>query len=370
MKLVIERTALLKALAPAVRIIERTNTIPILANVRLDAEGARLRVTATDLDIEMRGEADAEVETEGGITVPGARLNDIVRKLPDDARVTIEASKESVAVRSGRSRFQMAGLPVSDFPQITPGTFTHEFELPADTVAAMLAATQFAISTDATRYYLNGIYLHTLEQDGKSVLAAVATDSHRLARYQVDLPQGAAGMPNSILPRKTVAEIARLVDKAKEPLSISLGGQKIRVTLGAFTLSSKLVEATYPDYQRVIPFANDKIVTVEAPHLAGAADRVATISGERGRCVKLALSDGRMELTVTNPDSGSAREELDCEYESDAIEIGFNARYLSEVLGVLGGDTVQIRLSDPGSPALIQTRADSPLLTVLMPMRV
>ncbi|AZO77749.1 MULTISPECIES: DNA polymerase III subunit beta [unclassified Bosea (in: a-proteobacteria)] len=370
MKLVIERAALLKALAPAVRIIERTNTIPILANVRLDAEGVRLRVTATDLDIEIRGEAEAEVETAGGITVPGARLNDIVRKLPDNSRVTIEASKESVTVRSGRSRFQMPGLPISDFPQITPGTFTHEFELPAETVAAMLAATQFAICTDATRYYLNGIFLHALEQDGKTVMAAVATDSHRLARFLVTLPQGAVGMPNSILPRKTVAEIARLVDKAKEPLSISLGGEKIRVTLGAFTLSSKLIDGVYPDYQRVIPCANDKLVTVEAPNLAGAADRVATISGERGRCVKLALADGRMELTVTNPDSGSAREELDCEYESAPIEIGFNARYLSEILGILGGDTIQIRLSEPGAPAILQTREDSPLLTVLMPMRV
>lgn len=370
MKLVIDRAALLKALNPAVRIIERTNTIPIMANVRLDAEDGRLCVTATDMDIELRGEVEADVEAAGGITVPGARLNDIVRKLPDDCRITIEAAKESVTVRSGRSRFQMSGLPVSDYPQITPGTFTHEFALPAETVAAMMAATQFAICSDASRFYLNGIFLHALEQDGRSVLAAVATDSHRLARYQVDMPEGGAGLPNSIIPRKTAAEIARLVNNAKEPVSISLGGEKIRVALDGFTLSSKLIEATYPDYQRVIPFANDKLVTVEAPSLAAAADRVATISGERGRCVKLAVGDGRMELTVTNPDSGSAREELDCEYDAEPMEIGFNARYLSEILGVLGGDTVQVKLSWPGAPALLQTRDGSPLLAVLMPMRV
>ncbi|KFC64010.1 DNA polymerase III subunit beta [Bosea sp. LC85] len=371
MKLTIARAALLKALEPAQRIVERRNTIPVLSNLRLVASDDTLTVTGTDLDIELRIPAPAEVATPGALTVSAARIYEIVRKLPDEAKVSIEAKDEtSLSLTSGRSRFTLQTLPDSDFPDITTGEMSHRFDMPAAALAGLIAATQFAISTEETLYYLNGIFLHQREHDGAQTLTAVATDGHRLARIHCPLPADAAGMPNVIVPRKAVAEIARLLDKAKQDVTVELSVTKIRVTIEGMVLTSKLIDGTYPDYQRVIPMGNYKRATAEAKTLADAADRVATISGERGRAVKLAFGDGRVVLSVTNPDSGSATEEVDCEYEASPIEIGFNARYLSEVLGVLGGDTVLIRLADPGSPTILQTREGADLLIVLMPMRV
>jgi DNA polymerase-3 subunit beta len=372
MKLTLDRAALLKALEPAVRVIERRNTIPILGNVRLVAAGDALTLTGTDLDIELRSHCPAEVDKPGALTVPAARLHDIVRKLNDGSQIALEASdaQAMIVLKSGRSRFQINTLPESDFPDITSGELPHSFTLPAATLAAIIAATQFAISTEETRYYLNGIHLHQTGPDGGSHLTAVATDGHRLARIHVDLPAGAAGMPPIIIPRKAVAEIARLVDKSKADVAVALSSTKIRLELDGFTFTSKLIDGTFPDYQRVIPTGNDKRATIDAKDLAGAAERVATISGERGRAVRLSLGDGKLVLAVSNPDAGEAREELDCDYDGPPIEIGFNARYLGDILAVLGGDTVLMKLSDPGAPAILQTREGAELLTVLMPMRV
>jgi DNA polymerase-3 subunit beta len=371
MKLTLDRAALLKALDPAARIIERRNTIPILANVRLAARDNVLTLTATDLDIELRSLCPAEIAAPGALTVQAARLQDIVRKLPEGCQVALEAvSDNAMMLRSGRSRFQLNTLPESDFPHITAGEMPHSFTLQAKTLAGLIAATQFAISTEETRYYLNGIFLHETTGEEGPRLTAVATDGHRLARFHTLAPEGCAGMPGVIIPRKAVAEIARLIDKAKDDVAVSLSATKIRIEVEGFTFTSKLIDGTFPDYQRVIPNGNDKLATLDAKDLAGAAERVATISGERGRAVKLSFAEGKVVLAVTNPDAGEAREELDCDYAGPDIEIGFNARYLGDILAVLGGDTVLMKLADPGSPTILQTREGAELLTVLMPMRV
>lgn len=371
MKLTIPRDTLAPALAALSHIVERRNTIPILSNILLAAKGQSLTLRATDLDIMAQTSLPCEVAETGALTLPAHTLADIVRKLPAGAAITLEGDGDkSTTLRSGRSRFQLQTLPESDFPDIAAGTFGHSFTLAATALAEIIASTEFAISTEETRYYLNGVHFHTMEDDGAPVLRAVATDGHRLARLQIAAPEGAAGMPAIIVPRKTVGEIARLAKDHKGDVGIELSATKIRLTAGATTLTSKLIDGTFPDYQRILPTGNDKVATLEAEAFRTAIDRVATISSERGRAVKLALSDAGLTLSVNNPDSGGASEDLEPDYDGAPIEIGFNHRYLLDVLGVLGGETVQMKLAEPGAPALFQKHEGDKLLVVLMPMRV
>jgi DNA polymerase-3 subunit beta len=382
MRVTVERAALLRSLGHVHRVVERRNTIPILANVLLRAaEGLQLK--ATDLDIEVVETIPADVAQGGATTVPAHVLYDIVRKLPEGAQVSLETQGEGggqMLIRSGRSRFTLQALPETDFPDLAAGDLPHRFTLPAADLKSLIDKTQFAISTEETRYYLNGIYLHTLDDPSGTLLRAVATDGHRLARVEMPAPEGSGGMPGIIVPRKAVAEIQKLVEVGEDAVLLELSPAKVRLTFGGangdglgtgrVVLTSKLIDGTFPDYQRVIPNGNDKRLTVERGDFARAVDRVSTISSERGRAVKLAIADGRLTLTVNNPDSGSATEELEVDYEAPALDIGFNARYLLDIAGQLDGDTALFRLADPGSPTLIQDREGAPALYVLMPMRV
>jgi DNA polymerase-3 subunit beta len=372
MKVTVERAALLKSLGHVHRVVERRNTIPILGNVLLRAEDAGLRLKATDLDIEVTETIPADVAQGGATTVPAHVIYDIVRKLPEGAQVSLETASDGgqMQIRSGRSRFTLQALPESDFPDLAAGDMGHRFGLPAADLKRLVEKTQFAISTEETRYYLNGIFFHTIEAENATVLRAVATDGHRLARVEMPAPQGAEGMPGIIVPRKAVAEIQKLVEDGSEDVSIELSSAKIRLTFNGVVLTSKLIDGTFPDYQRVIPSCNDKHLTVERGDFAKAVDRVSTISSERGRAVKLALNEGRLTLTVNNPDSGSATEELEVDYDAGPLDIGFNARYLLDITGQLDGDTALFRLADPGSPTVIQDREGASALYVLMPMRV
>ncbi|NNM71681.1 DNA polymerase III subunit beta [Enterovirga aerilata] len=377
MKVTVERAALLKALGHVHRVVERRNTIPILSNVLLRGSDGGLRLKATDLDMEVTEEVAAEVAQAGATTVPAHVIYDIVRKLPEGAQVSLETAGDSgqMQLRSGRSRFMLQALPEGDFPDLAAGEMPTSFALPAADLKRLIDKTQFAISTEETRYYLNGIYLHTVEGEDGTMLRAVATDGHRLARIELPAPAGAGGMPGIIVPRKAVAEIQKLIDDTSEDVKVELSQAKIRLTFGGdggggVVLTSKLIDGTFPDYQRVIPTGNDKLLTVERGDFARAVDRVSTISSERGRAVKLALNDGRMTLSVNNPDSGNAVEELDVDYEAPPLDVGFNARYLLDITSQLDGDTALFKLADPGSPTVIQDREGAPTLYVLMPMRV
>ncbi|MCA3612614.1 MAG: DNA polymerase III subunit beta [Methylobacterium sp.] len=368
MKVTVEQAALLKALGHVHRVVERRNTIPILANVLLRASDGQLALKATDLDIDIVETIAANVTQEGTTSVPAHVLHDIVRKLADGAQVSLEQDGQAsqVTLRSGRSRFSLQTLPESDFPDLAPGEMSHGFDVAAADLRLLIEKTQFAISTEETRYYLNGIYLHVI--DGK--LRAVATDGHRLALADVAAPAGALGMPGVIVPRKTVSELLKLVSEASEAVTVELSSVKIRVSTGAIVLTSKLIDGTFPDYQRVIPQRNDKLMIVEREEFARSVDRVSTISSERGRAVKFALGDGRLTLSVHNPDAGQATEELVVDYEATPLEIGFNARYLLDIVSQLEGDTALVKLFDSGSPTLIQDREGAASLYVLMPMRV
>ena len=372
MKVTVERAELLKSLSHVHRVVERRNTIPILANVLIRAEKAALNLKATDLDLEVIESIAAEVSPGGSTTVPAHMFYEIVRKLPEGSQVVLEASGDRavLSIRAGRSRFTLQTLPESDFPDLAAGDMTHKFSLAAAELKKLIDKTQFAISTEETRYYLNGIYLHVAGSGKAATLRAVATDGHRLAQAELGVPSGASGMPGIIVPRKTVSEVRRLTEDSQAEVGIELSSAKIRFTIGDVVLTSKLIDGTFPDYTRVIPSGNDKELTIDKKDFEAAIDRVSTVSSERGRAVKLSLSAGRLVLSVTNPDSGTATEEIEVEYTADPIDIGFNSRYLLDIAAQIDSEVVVLRLADPGSPTLIQDKDAKGALYVLMPMRV
>lgn len=372
MKLTIERATLLKSLAHVQGVVERRNTIPILANIKLDAGNDSLSLNATDMDLGIAESVTAEVLTPGTTTAPAHTFHDIVRKLPEGAQVEVqvEGERDQLTIRAGRSRFSLACRPAEDFPVMAGGEEGHTFALPAAELRALVDRTRFAISTEETRYYLNGIYLHAADQGGTPVLRAVATDGHRLARVEVPLPEGAEGMPGVIIPRKTVNELRKLVEDLDDAVAVTLSETRIRFAFSGAELTSKLIDGTFPEYQRVIPAGNDRIMVVDRKTLAEAADRVSTISSEKSRAVKLTIEKGRLVLSATSPDQGSAVEELEAEFEAAPLEIGFNSRYMLDILGQVEGDGVRFELADSGSPTLVRDAADMGAIYVLMPMRV
>ncbi len=372
MKVTLERNHLLKSLGHVHRVVERRNTYPILANVLLKAQDGRLDLRATDLDIEVTESVPAMVGTAGTTTVPAHTLYEIVRKLADGAEVRLEnEGSEQLLVSSGRSRFHLACLSPDSFPDLKSGSFTHSFEIAATTLRELIERTQFAISNEETRYYLNGIYLHTLEVGGEPTLRAVATDGHRMARAEAAAPAGARGMPGIIVPKKTVSEVQKLLEGAEGDVAVEVSDTKIRFTLGGVVLLSKLIEGTFPDYERVTPKNNDKRMNVDKASFATAVDRVSTIASERGgKAVKLSMKEGQLELSVTNPDHGTASEELAVEFEPESFEIGFNARYLLDIIGQIRSENAVFLFNDAGSPTLVREDGEAKALYVLMPMRV
>jgi len=372
MKLTIERATLLKSLAHVQSVVEKRNAIPILSNVLIDARGGQVHLSATDMDIDIVDTTGATIAQDGATTAPVHTLYDIVRKLPDGAQVEMGLDGESnqLKVKAGRSNFSLACLPREDFPTIGAGDLPTEFQLAAEDLRTLIDRTRFAVSTDETRYYLNGIYLHAASQDSLQLLRAVATDGHRLARLEMPLPDGANAMPGVIVPRKAVTELRRLIDDTTGPVQVGVSETKIRFRFDDVVLTSKLIDGTFPDYERVIPTGNDKKLEVDAKAFAQAVDRVATISTEKSRAIKLLLEGPLLSLQATSPDAGSASEELEVAYDGDKIEIGFNSRYLLEITQQIEGDVAQFMFADSGSPTIIKDVADSSALFVLMPMRV
>ncbi|HYH37575.1 MAG TPA: DNA polymerase III subunit beta [Azospirillum sp.] len=376
MNIIIERAALLRSLGHVQSVVERRNTIPILSNVLLRAKDGELSLAATDMDLEMVETVPASISRPGGTTAPAHTLYDIVRKLPDGSQVELDVSGDGsiLTLRSGRSQFKLSCLPVEDFPQLSGGELKHSFPLAAADLRALIDRTRFAISTEETRYYLNGIYVHAARTAAATgdipVLRAVATDGHRLARVEMPLPDGADGIPGVIVPRKTVMEIRKLIDEAADRIEISLSENKIRFAFDQIIVTSKLIDGTFPDYERVIPTGNDKVLEVDARLFAAAVDRVATISTEKSRAVKLAVSRGTLTLSATSPEAGSATEELEVNYQDTPLEIGFNSRYLLDITQQIEGEGARFTMADAASPTIIRDVADATALYVLMPMRV
>jgi DNA polymerase-3 subunit beta len=372
MKISIERGPLLRAVAQAQSVVERRNTIPILANVLIEAEGETVSFRATDLDIEVIDRVQAMVEQPGAVTVSAVLLHEIVRKLPEGALIQLADDPHSgrLTVRAGRSNFTLATLPKEDFPVMASAEYASNFSAPARDLRRLFDKSKFAISTEETRYYLNGVYLHLAQGEDGPVLRCVATDGHRLARVDAPLPKGADGMPGVIVPRKTVGELRKLLEDDDAQIAVSVSETKLRFATPEITLTSKVIDGTFPDYSRVIPTANARRLEVDAAEFARAVDRVATVSSERTRAVKMALEDDRLVLSVNAPDAGAAEEELAVAYSDDRLEIGFNAKYLLEIAGQVDRENAVFLFNSPGDPTLMREAGDNSALYVVMPMRV
>jgi len=371
MKLSIERAQLFKSLQHVQSVVERRNTIPILSNVKLAAGDAGLSLNATDLDLDITETVPAEVAEPGATTAPAHILFDIVRKLPDGATVELSTVEEGqLMLTSGRSRFSLSALSVDEFPAMTGGTLTHSFRIAAADLRGLIDRTRFAIAVEETRYYLNGIFLHQSSAEGVPVLRAVATDGHRLARVELPLPEGAQGMPGVILPRKTVTELRKLIEDTSADISVSLSESRVRFAFDDAVMSSKLIDGTFPDYERVIPTDNDKVLEVDCKVFSQAVDRVSAVSAEKSRAVKMQVENSLVKLSASSPDSGSAEEELEAAYEGTPLEIGFNARYLLDIMSQIEGDAARFGMLDAASPTVVRDVADASAIYVLMPMRV
>jgi DNA polymerase III subunit beta len=380
MKLVIDRGELLRGLGHVTSVVEKRTTIPILSNVLLRTSQGGLELRATDLEREVVEETRADVSQPGAATVAAHTLYDIARKLPDGAQVELrrDNEKERLVLASGQSRFSLQTLAPEDFPDLSPGEFSHSFDVGASDLKRLIEKTRFAMSMEETRYYLNGIYVHTATtQGGQQTLRAVATDGHRLAQAELPLPAGADGMPGIILPRKTVHELHRLIESSETTVGVDISVSKARFRIGTdkeigrVTLTTKLIDGTFPDYARVIPKGNDRSLKVRNTEFIAAVDRVSTIASDRGRPVKLNIDGGTLVLTVNNPEGGgSATEQLGADYGSEPLEIGFNARYLLDIANQIESETAQFLLADAGSPTVVKDQSDEGALYVLMPMRV
>jgi len=374
MKLSIERATLLKAVSQAQSVVERRNTIPILANVLIEASGDHVSFRATDLDIEIVDRVTAMVERAGASTVSAVTLHEIVRKLPDGALVTLvdDGASGRLTVEAGRSNFSLATLPKEDFPVMASSEYTSNFTAPALMLRRLFDKSKFAISTEETRYYLNGVYMHVAEGDGDGgkKLRCVATDGHRLARIDADLPTNAEDMPGVIVPRKTVGEMRKLLDDDEAQIAVSVSETKVRFATPNVTLTSKVIDGTFPDYTRVIPSGNTRKLEVDASEFAKAVDRVSTVSSERSRAVKMSLDEDRLILSVNAPDSGAAEEELSVAYGDEKLEIGFNAKYLLEIASQVDRENAVFLFNTAGDPTLMREGNDMSAIYVVMPMRV
>ena len=367
LKITIDQAQLLKALAHTQSIVERRQTIPVLSNVLIETSPNGILLKATDNEIEIAETVPAEVEEEGAITVPAHKLYDIVRRLPDGSQLSLTASDTTgqVTLACGRSRFALASLPADGFPTMAKEEAPFTFDLATADLADMIGKTGFAVSVEETRYNLNGIYLH--QKDGN--LIAVATDGHRLAFTKRALPEGAKDIPGVIIPRKTITELTKLLGENADAVGVSLSANQIRFKLNKVELSSRLIDGTYPEYEKVIPANNDKKMVADTKALSQVVERVSVVS-EKSRGIKLAIQPNLLQVSAAAADEGSAEDELDITYDGVATDIGFNFRYLLDILAQIKGTQAQMLFEDSVSPVILQDTNDENTLYVLMPMRV
>ena len=372
MKFTIERASLLKTLSHMQSIVEKRNTIPVLSNVRIEALSSGISFKATDMDTEITEIVDANISEAGATTAPAHMLYDIVRKLSDgsEVEITFPDEKGQLTIASGRSKFALSTIGVEDFPVISGDKLPINFVMDKEELKDVIDRTKFAVSTEETRYYLNGVYMHAKKEGEAKVLRAVATDGHRLACVESPLPEGAEELAGVIIPRKTITEIRKLLDDNNaEKVNVSMSDNKVRFALDDVTLTSKLIDGTYPDYERVIPTDNDKNLEIGVKELSSAVDRVSVVA-ERTRAIKMLTGANKVTIITSSPDLGSASEDLEAKYEGESLEIGYNFRYLLDILQEIKGDAVRISFTDGTSPSVIHDTSDSSAIYVLMPMRV
>ncbi|GMG86043.1 DNA polymerase III subunit beta [Biformimicrobium ophioploci] len=368
MKFSVSRDALLKPLQLVAGVVEKRQTLPVLSNVLMQLRGQELSLTGTDLEVEIVGRLPVTgVDLEGEVTVPARKLVDICRSLPDDAELKFERDGERMILRSGRSRFMLSTLPTNDFPNQEEADAKASFDIPQAEIRRLVEATGFAMAQQDVRYYLNGLLLECRPQQ----LRAVATDGHRLAMCDRDVPGINVAEPiQAIVPRKGILELARLLEDSDAPASVVLGNNHIRVSNSQFTFTSKLVDGKFPDYERVLPKGGSKEIYADRLELRQALSRAAILSNEKYRGVRLQLSDGQLQIVANNPEQEEAEEIISVDYHGETLEIGFNVSYLLDVTAVVASDQIRITLADSNSSALLQQPEDGDSVYVIMPMRL
>ena len=371
MKLTIAREALLGALEPAARIIDRKPLRPILSHVRLTAEGEALAICGTDQDIEIRTAAAATIAEAGDIALPAATLHDLARRLPSDEITLTLGDDRRMQVTAGRSRSKLPTMPAVDYPVIVPEGLEHGFSLPAEDLAQMLRETLHAASSDNTRPFICGVYLHVAETPEGQRLAAVTTNgSSIVARRLLDLPEKAAGIPGITIPTKTAGELLKLCDKAKDEVTLSLSATKLRAIRGGVTLTSVLINSDFPPYERIIPWENERTAIVDTEALQAAVERISIMADAHDNVAHLDFSDGTLALFRISPSAGEMREEISCEFEGETFSTAFDYRLLARVVANLPGDTVLFRMSSKRDGNILTPREGSPSMALLGRMNV
>ncbi|MDC3204708.1 DNA polymerase III subunit beta [Pelagibacteraceae bacterium] len=366
---------LLKALNHIHGIVEVRHTLPILSNIVLSAENNELSLSSTNLDIFCSDKIDAEIVNSGEISVPAITFFEIVKRLPSGSDVILSMGDEDteLILKCGRSKFNLSTLRTEDFPILSDKDLSTNFVISADELSRMIDKTKFAISNEETRYYLNGIFFHKAESNSIKFLRAVATDGHRLAQYDIPLPQGAEEITGIIIPKKTVFELRKVLDDADGDVSVSLNENKIKFSFNNLKIISKVIDGTFPDYTKVIPQNNDKKFKTNNSELKNAIDRVSAVAineETKSKAIKLTIENNKLNLSVESQSKGSAKEEIDISYSNEKVDIGFNSRYLLDICNEVDGDEIDVNLLDSISPAIILDKTDENLFFVLMPMRI
>ena len=366
---------LLKALNHIHGIVEVRHTLPILSNIVLSAENNELSLSSTNLDIFCTDKIDAEIVNSGEISVPAITFFEIVKRLPSGSDVILSMGDEDteLMLKCGRSKFNLSTLKTEDFPILSDKDLSTNFVISADELSRMIDKTKFAISNEETRYYLNGIFFHKAESNSIKFLRAVATDGHRLAQYDIPLPQGADEITGIIIPKKTVFELRKVLDDADGDVNVSLNENKIKFSFNNLKIISKVIDGTFPDYTKVIPKNNDKKFKTNNSELKNAIDRVSAVAineETKSKAIKLTIENNKLNLSVESQSKGSAKEEIDINYSNEKVDIGFNSRYLMDICNEVDGDEIDVNLLDSISPAIILDKTDENLFFVLMPMRI
>ena len=366
---------LLKALSHIHGIVEVRHTLPILSNIIIEARDNEISLSSTNLDIFCTDKINADVAIPGDISVSAITFFEIVKRLPQgsDVLMQMKQNDNEIALKCGRSKFKLSTIKTDDFPIISDNDLPTSFVISAEELKRLIDKTKFAVSNEETRYYLNGIFFHKAERNSIQFLRSVATDGHRLAQYDIPLPQGAEEMTGIILPKKTVLELRKVLDDANGDVSISLNENKIKFNFNNLKIISKVIDGTFPDYTKVIPQNNDKIFKTNNHELKNAIDRVSAVAineETKSKAIKFSIVDNKLFLSAESSSKGSANEEIDISYSGEKVDIGFNSRYVVDICNEIDGEEISINLFDSISPAIILDKADENLFFVLMPMRI
>ena len=372
MEFKINSTDLLKALSHIHGIVEVRHTLPILSNIILEAKDDKLILSSTNLDIYCSDKIKAEVLQSGEVSVSAVTFFEIIKRLPSGSEVLMimEEGENEIRLTCGRSKFNLSTLKTDDFPIISDSDLSTNFVLSADELIRIIDKTKFAVSNEETRYYLNGIFLHKAERNSIQFLRAVATDGHRLAQYDIPLPQGAEDITGIIIPKKTIYELRKVLDDANGDVSVSLNENKIKFSFNDLKVVSKVIDGTFPDYTKVIPQKNDKNFKTNNSDLKNAIDRVSAVAANeesKSKAIKFCIENNSLSLSVESQSKGSANEMIDVNYSGDKVDIGFNSKYIIDICNEVDGDEISISLSDSISPAIILDKTDENLFFVLMP---